>query len=141
MSWREVLDRLLSSSLRPTSEEVLGSYPPKSGRSPSRLKSESKSETSTSSSTSSSSSSSSFPLGCVLSSCSFTAVSVRSCSLGLLSSLLAGSDGSWRLPVGDRGPERAGVDPGSSLVRGTGEFGEERGREASSSESQSEAEL
>ena len=32
----------------------------------------------------------------------------------------------------------ADMDPGSSLVRGTGEFGEERGREASSSESQSE---
>lgn len=32
----------------------------------------------------------------------------------------------------------ADVDPGSSLVSGMGEFGEERGREASSSESQSE---
>ena len=43
--------------------------------------------------------------------------------------------------MGDRGPVMAGVDPGSSLVRGTGEFGEERGREASSSESHSEVEL
>ena len=123
LSWREVLDRLLSSSLRPTSEEALGSYPPKSGRSSSRLKSESKSETSTTSSSSSS---------CVLSSCSFVTVSVCSCSSDIPSGLLAGCDDSWR------GPVMADVDPGSSLVSGMGEFGEERGREASSSESQSE---